>query len=205
MITNYTELQAAVANWLDRDDLTARVPEFIQLAEVRMRRELRKVVAVAPLVVGDADTATPLPADCVELRSVRHNGTDRNAHIKVTTPWGLDPYRELGSGIPEAAAVVNNNLMWNVAASGTFNLEVIYFATITSLSASVATNVELDAAPDLYLYAALCEATPFLEHDTRVALWESKYLAALTAVNASRESAEFGAGPVAMALPVVFG
>jgi hypothetical protein len=205
LITNYTELQAAVSNWLDRDDLTNRVPEFIQLAEVRMKRELRTVVTVAPLVIADADVATALPADCAELRSVRHNGTDRDAHIKITTPWGLDPYRELGVGIPEAAAVVNNYLRWNVGASGSFNMEIIYFATITPLSASVLTNTELTTAPDLYLFGALCEAAPFLEHDTRVALWESKYQAALTAVNASRESAELGAGPVAMALPVVFG
>lgn len=33
-ISNYTELQTAVANWLDRDDLSARIPEFIGLCEI---------------------------------------------------------------------------------------------------------------------------------------------------------------------------
>ena len=40
-ISNYSELQTAVANWLDRDDLTARIPEFIALAEARFNRVLR--------------------------------------------------------------------------------------------------------------------------------------------------------------------
>ena len=40
-ISTYSELQTAVANWLDRDDLTARIPEFIVLAEARYNRELR--------------------------------------------------------------------------------------------------------------------------------------------------------------------
>ena len=40
-ISNYTELNTAVANWLDRDDLTDRIPEFIALAEARFNRLLR--------------------------------------------------------------------------------------------------------------------------------------------------------------------
>jgi hypothetical protein len=38
-ITNYTELQAALANWMDRD-LSARAPEFISLAEVVLNSKI---------------------------------------------------------------------------------------------------------------------------------------------------------------------
>ena len=40
-IGTYAELQTAVANWLDRGDLTDRIKEFISLAEARMNRVLR--------------------------------------------------------------------------------------------------------------------------------------------------------------------
>ena len=40
-IGTYDELKTAVANWLDRDDLTDRIPEFISLAEARFNRVLR--------------------------------------------------------------------------------------------------------------------------------------------------------------------
>ena len=40
-IGTYAELQTAVANWLDRGDLTERIKEFIGLAEARMNRVLR--------------------------------------------------------------------------------------------------------------------------------------------------------------------
>ena len=36
-ITNYSELQAAVAAWVKRSDLTARIPDFIRLAEIRLK------------------------------------------------------------------------------------------------------------------------------------------------------------------------
>ena len=32
-ITTYAELQTAVASWLDRDDRTSEIPDFITLAE----------------------------------------------------------------------------------------------------------------------------------------------------------------------------
>ena len=40
-ISNYAELQTATANWLDRTDLTARIPEFIDLAESTFNRTIR--------------------------------------------------------------------------------------------------------------------------------------------------------------------
>ena len=37
----YAGLQTAVANWLDRGDLTDRIVEFIDLAEARINSNLR--------------------------------------------------------------------------------------------------------------------------------------------------------------------
>jgi hypothetical protein len=41
MINDYTTLQSAVARWLARADLTASIPDFIQLAETRINQDLR--------------------------------------------------------------------------------------------------------------------------------------------------------------------
>ena len=38
---SYSDLKTAVANWVDREDLTSRVPEFIALAEWRINKNLR--------------------------------------------------------------------------------------------------------------------------------------------------------------------
>ena len=39
-ISTYSELQTAAGNWLNRSDLTSRLPEFIALAESRFNRIL---------------------------------------------------------------------------------------------------------------------------------------------------------------------
>ena len=40
-ITTYSELQSAVADWLNRDDLTSVIPNFIELAEADLTRNLQ--------------------------------------------------------------------------------------------------------------------------------------------------------------------
>jgi len=41
VITDYASLQAEVAGWLARADLTSQIPTFIQLAEARFNRDVR--------------------------------------------------------------------------------------------------------------------------------------------------------------------
>jgi len=40
-ISTYSELKTAVANWLDRSDLTDVIPDFITLAETRHKRDFK--------------------------------------------------------------------------------------------------------------------------------------------------------------------
>ena len=40
-LTTFDELKASIADFLNRDDLTAVIPDFVKLAETKMNRELR--------------------------------------------------------------------------------------------------------------------------------------------------------------------
>ena len=40
-ITNYTNLQTTIADFLNRDDLSAVIPTFIQLCEANINRNVR--------------------------------------------------------------------------------------------------------------------------------------------------------------------
>jgi len=61
--TDYTTLQATIADYLARSDLTTQIPEFIRLAEDRLVRDLRIrqliKVAVASTTAGDATVSLP--------------------------------------------------------------------------------------------------------------------------------------------------
>ena len=40
-LTTYTELKASIADFLNRDDLTTVIPDFITLAESQINRDVR--------------------------------------------------------------------------------------------------------------------------------------------------------------------
>ncbi len=86
-ISNYTELNTAVANWLDRDDLTDRIPEFIALAEARFNRLLRiramEEKQTASTVAGQRNLA--LPTNFIQMRNLQIN-TSPITPMQYVTP-----------------------------------------------------------------------------------------------------------------------
>jgi hypothetical protein len=208
VITTYSELQEAVANWLDRDDLDDRIPEFIELAEAQMRRKLRRNVVREEISLSSAEVT--LPSELEELRSIRLvNDTtpSKGWPVKIITPESLAEKRQMYdfADVPKFASVVNGVLLLVPAPSETQTAEIVYYEKLVALSSTAPVNSTLTDAPDLYLFGALKEAEPFLEHDERVALWESKFQTAITDLNTDRQNKEFGASLRPARLPVVLG
>jgi hypothetical protein len=201
-LSNYTELQAAVADWANRTDLTSRIPDFITLAEREIARRLRKTTVRAALSLDTQEVS--LPTDCEELRSIRLD-TDLYKHnIEIGTPEMLAERRKLESGLPFFGAVVNNVLLLECEPRETFNAEIVYYQKLVPL-ATTATNDLFAASPDLYLWGALREVALFLEQDERFAQWDQRFQMALDAEETRRQNAEYGASLTPVRLPVSFG
>ena len=60
-IDTYSELKSAIADWLNRDDLTSVIPNFIELAEAELTRNLRhrKMIVRADATIDSEYTQTP--------------------------------------------------------------------------------------------------------------------------------------------------
>lgn len=56
-----------------------------------------------------------------------------------------------------------------------YPIEIAYYQLAQLLDDSNQTNWLTENAPDLLLYAALLEATPFLKNDERIATWQNMY------------------------------
>ncbi len=189
--------------------MTVPIQEAIALAEQDIAANLRMRVVRATVnlvnVPDGTDYATVLPTDVAELRSVRYASPTRRYALKARTPEGLAAVRQSGTGTPGSYAVVNGLLLLDVMPDTTYPAEIIYFEKLTPLSAAAPTNATLTSASRLYLFGALKEMAPYLEHDERVALWEAKYQKAIDDENIARERAELGSAPKVISLPVVFG
>lgn len=195
-ITNYSELQTAIANWLNRDDLTTRIPEFIALGEGTLRRDRR----VHRLQNNDSFTVSAevvaLPSDFARPEALYHNGPTYFGPIEIVSADKLGQLRadqpETTTGVPQFAAVVGGNLRFAPPPNATFTLRFVYWGFTARLSDASPTNSLLTDFPDIYLYASLVESAPFLKDDARIAVWQSQLEKRLNELEMFRESQQYG-------------
>lgn len=172
-ISNYTELQAAIENWLDRSDLSARVPEFIALAEAQMNRDLRIRIMEGRYTASTvkAQRIYALPTDYRQMRSLRIN-LDPIVALVYLTPQNMNQvWAGSSTGTPKAYTIVGNDIRLGPAPDSVMEMEINYYRAVPALSGTNTTTTMLTQNPDIYLYGALMAAEPFLMNDERLALW----------------------------------
>lgn len=181
-ITSYAELQAEIASWLNRDDLTSNIPTFISMAEktlfrqVRIRQMLKRVRTTL-----DEDFEA-LPPDFLEAVSLKIVGTCESP-IYLVEPATMDRLKAGGAtGRPRFFAPIGTEFAVYPARDQDYTVELLYYARPDALSGSVASNAILDAWPDLYLFGSLAASAPFLREDERLLTWTSLFRGALTEV-----------------------
>jgi len=182
-ITTYGELQAAAANWLVRGDLTARIPEFIALAEVRLNRVLRARLAESEVSLSSAPGARtiPLPAGFAEpLALWIVQGTDRRA-LRFIEPSLLAATSLQGQ--PAIWSIDGANLAFDRPCDQVYAL-VLRLLVKFALSDAAPSNALLSDSPDVYLFATLAEAGPFLRDAELAQAYEDRLARAIAELNA---------------------
>ena len=177
-IGTYSELQTAVANWLDRDDLTDRIPEFIALAEAKMNRVLRislmeNVSTAITKVTGTRDY--DLPTGFTGMKEF-HLTTSPIVALSYITPEMMSRmWAGSNKGKPQAFTLFSDagtrKVKIGPAPDSDYTTSMLYYKTFTALSDSATTNDMLTNNPDVYLYGTLLEAEPFIMNDQRIQLW----------------------------------
>lgn len=183
-ITTYAELQAAAANWLIRADLTARIPEFIALGESRLNRVLRKRQSEVDrsLTATAGSRYIALPSDYEEalnLWIVRTTGRE-------VVPRFIDPAlleTTTTAGEPLRWTIDGTNLAFEKPCDQAYSYTLRMLAKF-QLTDAFPTNFLLSDYPDVYLFATLCEAAPFLRDAELAQIYEAKLTRAIAEVNA---------------------
>ena len=180
-LTTYTELKASVADWLNRSDLTAAIPDFISLAEAQIERTLRTRQMIVRANASFNVEFGATPADFLEVRSFKLSGTNPPTPLSFMTIDALDAEstKFTASGRPKFFGIVGGQFRLVPTPDSNYATELTYYAKLSKLSASVATNFILSASPDIYLYGALLQAAPYLQDDNRISVWATLYERAL--------------------------
>ena len=173
-ISTFAELKTATANWLDRSDLTSRIPEFITLAEARFNRVLRirDMEAVSTSISTTAGTREySLPTRFVQMKEF-HLTTDPLTPLSYITPEMMTRMQAGSSkSKPQVFTIIADNVRLGPNPDAVYTTSMLYYQAFAALSDAATTNDMLTNNPDVYLYGTLLEAEPFIMNDERVPLW----------------------------------
>ena len=191
-LTNYSELQASIADFLNRSDLTTVIPDFITLCEADMNRTLRtREMTVRTRAVLDGQYLK-LPSDFLGLRNIELQ-TDPVTPLQFRNLQNLDLHRASDpTGKPLYFSIMQNNLEFApIPDSATeYTLEIVYYQKVPTL-ATFTTNWVMDTHPDLYLMGSLAQSAPYLQADERIAVWAGRYSQIIEQIKTSDENAKF--------------
>ena len=198
---DFGELKTRVANYLHRDDLTDTIPDFIEQAQARINHDIDTMSmdkAVSLTVTASIKEVT-MPTDILELKSVRipfaggvrtlvQRSLVQNSQVLETTDGATAAplfYARYGdilelTPIPESATT----------------LEIIYKARLASFVDDTDTDFLLTNYPNIYVYASMLEAMPFLIADQRVGIWRDFYKEEVTRINEIAFKEEWSGAPI---------
>jgi hypothetical protein len=200
----YTDLCASIANFLNRKDLTASIPDFITLAEAQMMRQFvgresqnlpipRRLTVRADANIETGDEYTAVPSDFVGPRTLYLQHPDlgpwevryvdyEDLQYKKTNHRLLNIWVASPVGPPRWYTVVGGQFQFFPVADQNYPIELTYIQKLSPMTSDNSSNWVFTDHPDAYLYGALMQSAPFLKDDTRVSVWGTLFTSAIDGI-----------------------
>ena len=202
VFTSYSDLKTQITNYLARADLADKIPTFIELAEIRLNRDLRlrQTLQNSTYTMEAGNKNVPTPADFLEMKE-QHLNTNpiTNLTFQSTSVFFRNGLVNT-SGKPVYYTQVSSNFAYAPTPDSAYTVEMTYYKKPTPLSDSNPSNEYLANCPDLLLYGALAESAPYLMDDARLTTWQALYNVGLASLTKSSEESEYPAQPLAVQL-----
>jgi hypothetical protein len=198
-ITTYAELKSSIANWLNRDDLTSVIPDFISLTEAQIARDVRHWRQEKRVTTSVNEQYENLPNDWLEMIQIQ---LIAGGSLQAISAKELQERKEASqiSQKPKYYRLTSDQIELYPAPDSPYEASMQYYARVPSLSDAETFNWVLTEYPDIYLYGALVHAAPYLADDQRVNVWASLYQSAVDALNQDSINSRVS-GPLRMGIP----
>ena len=183
--TTYSSFVTTVESYLARTDLTSVIPDFIQMAQLRMTRDLRTERMLKVATTTPTDSKVAFPTDFLELREMHFQGNPPIL-LEFQSP---DLFFRNGqttlSGRSHYFTMLGTEFQFAPSQDSSYTIQILYYAQPTFISSTASSNLFLAYYPDALLYATLAEAEPYLMNDPRVTTWSALYDRAIANIKTS--------------------
>ena len=172
-LTNYTELQASIADWTHKTNLTTVIPDFIALAEARFAREITTInmETDASLVAVVGSKYVALPSDFNGAIALWNTYWQPRTELRYLDPVQMPSDTDTAS-TPQYFTIDNTNIAFDIEADIAYPLTFRYLKKF-ALSSGSPTNTLLTDHPDVYLAGSMVEAAKYILDDQMLGKWKA--------------------------------
>ena len=186
--TTYEELQAEIASFVwDRQDIVAKIPTFISLAEAEMRRLLRTRDTIQQQPFTVSTDKKGIPCGTQEILSVKLDSPEGQFFSSETltymTPEAIDEYEDQGPSRPRFYTILGDRMYLLPTPDQAYTGHIRIRSGFCPLSDENECNWILERSPDIYLWGALKQTAPWLYEDERISTWNSMFREAIEQAN----------------------
>jgi hypothetical protein len=194
-IANYSDLQAAISDWMARSDVSGKAVDFITLAEARLNR-LLGVVGTTATLTGTISSAE-LDISSLSVQEPQNLYIGDGESELCMTPRALGTYVTTTiEGRPTIWALEGNKLKFDRPMELAYSFRFVYLGRF-ALSVAAPTNEFLTDNPDLYLAAAIVWGSAYTK-DGAITLWKGmldEFVAEVSAENARKKRSQLTIDP----------
>ena len=203
-LNTYTALKTAIANWLNRSDLTDEIADdFIKLTEADFNSKLRiRQMEQIDTITIDSETET-VPTGFIGVRSFYILSSDTKYTLEYITPHNLFEVKGGSTTArPRAYTIESDNetetFRFGPSPDTSYTGYLSYYKAISALSVSNTSNWMLANHPAVYLYGSLYHAANFLGgiDQTQLGQWLQMYSTALERCENNDRQDSYGGAPV---------
>lgn len=196
-ITNYTELQSAISDWMARSDIAGSAADFITLAEARLNRLLEPVATTASLTgVSNSNILDISSLQMVEPVSLY---VTSNMREKFIPPSALGTFFEQDTpNIPSNWAIEGSHIRFDCPLDIPYPIRFTYQGRF-ALSNAAPTNEFLTNSPDLYLAASIVWGSVYVKSAPDISAWSSMleaFIAEVRSNNAQKKRSDLRVDPM---------
>jgi len=203
-LTTYSGLKTALANWLNRTDLTSEIADdFIKLAESDFNAKLRiRQMEQIDSITIDSETET-VPTGFIGVRSFYILASSTKYVLEYITPHNMFEIKAGSTTArPRVYTIESYNevetLRFGPAPDTSYTGYLSYYKSFGALSDTNTTNYILNNHPGIYLYGSLYHAANFLGgiDPNQVQQWLQMYIAAMERCENNDKQDSYGGAPV---------
>jgi hypothetical protein len=199
-LSTYTELKTAIANWLNRSDLTSEISsDFIVLTEADLNAKLRiRQMHDQTTITINAETET-VPTGFLQVRDFYILSNGEKFPMTFISPAQMDAVKASSTtGVPSSYTILGSTFRFAPRPDSTYSGILNYYKKFDPLTSSNTSNYILADHPAVYLYGSLFHAANFLGgfDPNQVQQWSQMYQTALERIELNDREDAYSGSPL---------